>query len=152
MPAPRRLGWLKWEETLNGGDLLDAYRDGGFAAVSKIYQMNPAQDSGYPEDFLLSPFHGRDFIEARVVEAGETMELAASITVDAAELSGTLPVPQWRREGGDSFELPALDFLPDGSLACHETKEELTFRFGEPGTEAFWTVKVRTADAETWIE
>ena len=151
-PAPRRLGWLKWEDALNGGDFLNDYRGGGFAAVSKVYQINPAQDSGYPEDFLRSPFHARDFIEPRVVEAGESMELAASITVDAAELSGDLPVPQWKKEVGDSFELPALDFLPDGSLACHESKEELTFRFGEPGTGAFWTVKVRTADAETWIE
>jgi len=164
LPAPEHKAWLKWEDTLIGGNLTNDFKNAGFAAASKVYQLQPdslwaaTRSNGfdpfsiYPPDFARSPYHFHATIQTSDLPNDETIELEGSGSLSASEVFGGQALPHWSRTTGDRVELPAIDFLPDGGLACRDRMDALEFQFGQLGTDSRWTVKVRTEDAETWIE
>lgn len=167
--APNRRGWLRWDDVEMEGDLAEAYSEQGFEAVVKKFQFQPktfwsdrkgaSSDpfSVYPEEFALSPYRDLRTIVNSAMPTGETVTLDGSGLLSAEDVFGEQELPHWSARGDteskqDRVELAALDFLPDGSLACRDEVEELEFRFGDIGKKSHWIVKVRTADAEVWVE
>ena len=168
--VPNRRSWLQWEGVEIGGDFADDYAAEGFEAVAKKFQFQPestwADTEGeekdpfsiYPEDFSLSPYRDLRSIVNSALPKGDEVALDGTQRITAEEVFGKQEVPHWSERTGDSkadrVELPAIDFMPDGSLVCREDKDlkELEFRFGDEGQKSHWIVKVRTADAEVWME
>lgn len=170
--SPERPHWVRWDKSVKlEGDLAKTFDSGGFSAVSKNFQMLPArtwatkrsekQDpySIYPEHFAKSPYEIMREIKTDVLPEGESLEIGNLGEVTAEDVWAEQKLPHWtwlagsaEAPGKDRVELPSMDFLPDGSLANRE-KDELEFRFSNVESETEkWVVKLRTRDAETWIE
>ncbi|MCW1886045.1 hypothetical protein OKA04_15005 [Luteolibacter flavescens] len=169
--APNRRTWTRWQKVDLGGDFVRAYTEQGFEAVTGKYQCRPETtwsevDDGrgsqadaysiYPEDFALSPFRDLRGIVTAVLPGDESVTLSGTGRVSAGDVFGGQEVPHWSERSGESradrVELPAIDFMPDGGLACREDEEELEFHFGDQGKDSHWIVKIRTSDGEVWQE
>ncbi|RYD46918.1 MAG: hypothetical protein EOP83_28865 [Verrucomicrobiaceae bacterium] len=167
--VPNRRAWLSWKDVKIDGDLAEMYAQQGFAPVAKKFQYQPetvwAEEEGtdkdpfsvYAVDFSLSPYRDLRSIVTAALPGDERVSLEGIGSISADDLFGGQELPHWSKRTGESkadrVELPTIDFMPDGSLACHDDeKKELAFRFGDEGKESSWTVKVRIADAEAWVE
>jgi len=172
-PAGRH-PWVRWHKTVAiTGDLADSFKNRGFETTAEDFQYQPAftwaekRDSAkkldpysvYPEHYARSPYQILRVVRTGSVPATETVEIQGLGSVKAEDLWKDQKIPHWEQlegtpssSGIDRVELPSIDFLPDGGLANRE-KEELVFRFGSLESEKEkWVVKLRTRDAETWIE
>lgn len=167
--APNNNGWRRWPKVKVSGDLVKVYSEQGFVAGAKKFQFQPKTIwsenesakanpySIYPEDFALSPYRDLRTVITSKLPARESVSTAGKGRLTAEDVFGDQELPHWsarenRSNKADRVELPALDFLPDGGLACREDVEELEFRFADEGEMSRWVVKVRTADAEVWEE
>jgi type II secretory pathway pseudopilin PulG len=168
------ISWKRWtHHAVITGDLIEDWQKGGIERCAPLYLFNPPQRwaasendsqhplSVYPENMELTPFRSRLANVTSPLSGSETIRMKGMPTYSIDDLYGDTALPHWQRQDGQPFgdppadetlELPALDFLADGSLA-HREKDVLAFHFSESkNPQTRWTVFVRTHDSHTWIE
>ncbi len=169
--SPERPHWVRWDKKVRlDGELADAFKNNG---VTRDFQYQPDRTWGtrrdvatnedpfsvYPGHFSLSPYQVMRVLKTGPLPDSGSLEIGGGRSVSVEDVWADQKLPHWEwlegspsAPGADRVALPSLDFLPDGGLANRE-KDELEFRFSNDGsTTEQWIVKLRTHDAETWIE
>lgn len=167
--APGRDLWRKWDDLSVGGELFETFRKGGFTSVREVYLWQPenhwvakplaADESSfsvYPADFARTPVPARrKTMTATLADAG-TVRLEGVGEWNATDVWGTTPVVRWpkrdKKHPDLTYDVPALDFLPDGSLVCAATREKIEFKFSAPdGKPPVYHLTLNTREGSVWI-
>lgn len=138
--APGHQRWLLWDESVRiKGELFGDSTDGGSAAFAprthlwqppSIWSATQRPHIDAPPDHDLTPVKPQRRLVFEPLGEEDSVTLPAGDMAPAASIWGALPVLHWSADEDEGAELiPAIDFLPDGTLACAPLRDNLTFEF-----------------------
>jgi len=179
VPLPRSLiggwtlaagqrSWQRWREHVwLGGPVLDRYLESDFEAFAKDLLHQPdsvwseerdpdetraSPFSIYPPQMDRTPYRALPRPVTAALPESERVRLDDGTQIPAREIWGDSPVLRWPQNDALALPLPALDFTPEGRLAC-VAQEQLEFHFSPgPGRQPVYRVIIRSRDGEVHIE
>lgn len=137
--APGHQRWVLWDHSVKLRSALFGDFMGEAAAEApatflwqpaRVWDEEQLSHLDVPPDHDLTPVRGVRRIVSDPFDASVTVPLPQGKSTTASAIWGDQPVPHWSEdEAAGAVFLPALDFQPDGALACAPLRDRVRFDF-----------------------